>query len=321
MVSVAFLNYFRPHLSSLVFMVEQISFFKATLSTSLCSCLIQTRPWLRQLATDQDVIGNLLIALDIAFSVEVVSLLSIVVATRSSFRNSIRARHEYHGVSGVKRAGQRVKSTRKSIAFHQTSLERLKSIHLARKMKEEYEEEMYLRRQSANERRNRCQERLQIRLKRRKLEAQLRKEKTGRTSPKKLMHDADRLLTYFKRKDRKSTEILFAKRMGIQKKKDGDVLLDLSKVEKMMMKLKYDRATCKDILSEARVIDESGMVSLRRFIAFLYGTNDSGDVGKDDTHRHANTTNVRKLAKVIPRERTSENQCGGTDVDGMKVLS
>ena len=191
LVSVAFLNYFRPHVSSIVFMVEQISFISATFKY-IAVLLLDTKTSIAEKAShsEPNILGKLLIALDILFAVgSFLSLFAIIFVAKSSIRNSIKIRHENHGVDGRKRVDHRGSFARRSIVFHQASLETLKNDLLARKTEEKYDQERNSQRQRLRMGRTICQKRLQRRLKKRKLEMRQSKEKTRRTGKEEVKHD------------------------------------------------------------------------------------------------------------------------------------
>jgi hypothetical protein len=102
-VSVSTLNYFRPHLNSLVFAVEQVSFLLATFKY-LAVILLDTNTALveREGQSNDEVMGNLLIALDVAFMVGgALSLLVILFVMNSSIRSSMVVKHESMGGGGA----------------------------------------------------------------------------------------------------------------------------------------------------------------------------------------------------------------------------
>ena len=180
-LSVALLNYFRPHPSSLVFMVEQGSFILATFKY-IAVLLLDTSTAEKAGHLDQNIMGNLLIALDIFFSGSFAFLLAIVFVTKSSILFQKGRRDNRDGNNGDKRGDQRSNLPRKSIVFHRTSLEALKNDILASKTVDKYEQDTIVHRQHIREvqldSQVRLQMRLQKRLKMRKLEVQLSKEKT-----------------------------------------------------------------------------------------------------------------------------------------------
>jgi hypothetical protein len=190
--SVAFLNYFRPHLNSVVFMVEQISFLVVTFKY-LAVVLLDTKTTLieAQGQAEDVIMGNLLIVLDVVFMVGgFVSLFAILFVMNSAIRDSLKSQHESRGdgfarVSvGDRRNGSGRSSSGPTTVFNRACIEKLKHEVIATKTEEEHERETHRQRQRIVAGQKDSQQRLKKRLTERQARTTLANGRGGGEQPK-----------------------------------------------------------------------------------------------------------------------------------------